>query len=287
MSATEQPPVFFSALHLADRIWPEQPTVSFEERVAAAASVGAVGTGVNSYELTALLATRTHADLRAVAEHHGLPIGEVELALGWYVSGDDLGFGTEAAVFDHAERLGATRVKTVANIIPPAESPTPEQAVERFAALCDRAAERGLTIGLEPVGLDPTFTHADAAEVVRLADRPNGGLVLDAWHVFRDPTGLSTLEAVDGRHIVSVEICDAHAVPQGENIQDDCLNHRLLPGEGELDLVRFARLLWAKGVRMPVSLEVLNTELRTLSPKENAERSVAALRALVTRAAGQ
>ena len=65
------------------------------------------------------------------------------------------------------------------------EMPTVEDMTERFAAVCDRAAEHGLIVGLEPIVLGGLRHVAQAAEVVTGAGRPNGGVTVDLYHVFR------------------------------------------------------------------------------------------------------
>ena len=59
---------------------------------------------------------------------------------------------------------------------------TLDAAVEAFALVCDRAAEHGLLVHLEFLPWS-AFPNVNAAwDVVRTADRPNGGLIIDSWH---------------------------------------------------------------------------------------------------------
>jgi sugar phosphate isomerase/epimerase len=226
--------------------------------------------------------TRSIDSLRAVLAAHGVRIGELEVLAGWHADGEerDKALVSERAIFRHAEMFGVTRIKTIAPIFPPAEAPPLDVLVERFAAVCDRAAEHGVVLAFEPIAVLPAFNYAMAADVVIAADRPNGGLLFDAWQTFFDPAGLETLERVTARHITGVELCDGRATP-GSDLMEECLSHRLLPGEGDFDLFRFIRTLDEKGVDVPLSVEVLNDHLRELSPRETAERSVASVRKLL------
>jgi sugar phosphate isomerase/epimerase len=282
MSLLDQRNLFFAHPHLAGSIWPEPVRDSFKDRVAAVAGVGSTGMGMGGYELEQLLATESEATVLGVLAEYGVVVGELELLLGWHADGEEgaAARASEEQLFAWADLFGATRVKTSAVFFPPAELPPIEQLTERFAALCDRAAARGLTMELEPFAVFPAFHYGVAAEVVTAADRPNGGLLIDAWHLSRDPHGFAALDKVSARHITGVELCDGAAEPK-VGLQEDCVNSRLLPGEGDFDLIRIVRTLADKGVDVPLSVEVLSEELRTLSPQENAIRTTAAVVALL------
>ncbi|NGO70465.1 sugar phosphate isomerase/epimerase [Streptomyces sp. SB3404] len=287
MSLLNQQNPFFAHPHLAGSVWPDPVRDTFEDRVAAVAAVGSPGMGMGAYELEEVLKTRSLDSLLGVAAEHGVHIGEIELLLGWHADGEEgeQARRTEEQLFSWAEAFGAERVKTSAVFFPPAGLPPMDLLVERFAALCDRAAERGLAMELEPFAVFPAFHYGVAADVVAAADRPNGGLLIDAWHLFRDPNGPGALERVEGRHITGVELCDGAADPVGGDLQKDCVDSRMLPGEGDFDLVWMMRTLEAKGVDVPLSTEVLSAQLRELTPKEVATRTTAAVRKLLSAAA--
>ena len=61
-----------------------------------------------------------------------------------------------------------------------------DEAAAAFAGLCDRAAEHGLLVHLEFLPWSRIPDLATAWQVVDAADRPNGGIMLDAWHYFRE-----------------------------------------------------------------------------------------------------
>jgi hypothetical protein len=120
-------------------------------------------------------------------------------------------------------------------LIPPAELPPADALAERFAGLCDRAAAHGTAIALEPVVVLPGFDHVAAHDLIRAVDRPGVGLMFAAWHVFRDPSALSVVKAVAARHVAGLELTDGPAAPRVD-LLSDCVNDRLLPGEGDFDL---------------------------------------------------
>lgn len=280
VSLLDQEEVFFPHLHLTGALWDEEPRDSFESRVSALAAHGCTGMGMGREELAALIAARTLDGVRGVLADHGVRIDEIELLFGWDAGPDlrELALSMEAELMALAEGVGAARFKASAFYPPGAELPPVEELGARFGALCDRAAARGLSVELESIAVNPGFDYSVAADVVAAADRPNGGLLIDVWHLFRDPHGMEALAKVDGGHVIGLELCDATAEPVGA-LGEECVERRLLPGEGELDLAGLIGTLEAKGVDVPLAVEVLSTELRALPPEENVARTLAAVRA--------
>jgi sugar phosphate isomerase/epimerase len=110
-------------------------------------------------------------------------------------------------------------------------------------------------------------------EVIDTAGRSNGGLMVDAWHVFRSNSSLDLLASVPGDRIFSVQLNDALAAPEAD------LNHgmmnRLLPCEGELDLKTFMQAIAATGTTAFLGVETFSKDLDQL-PTDVAEHRCAA-----------
>ncbi|MCA2213291.1 sugar phosphate isomerase/epimerase family protein [Jidongwangia harbinensis] len=268
----------FTNLHLAGALPTEPPRYPFAERVAAVAAAGATGIATTAAELDGLIADRSPAAVRDLLDGHGVRLMELEAMFGWFAGDRE----PEESLFRHAETFGVPRIKTAVLLIPPAELPPADVLAERFAGLCDRAAAHGTVIALEPVVVLPGFDHVAAHDLIRAVDRPGVGLIFDAWHVFRDPAALPVVKAVAARHVAGLELTDGRATPRAD-LLDDCLNDRLLPGEGDFDLAGLVTALRATGAEVPVSVEVLSESLRRLAPRENAKRTVAATAALFER----
>ena len=135
-----------------------------------------------------------------------------------------------------------------------------DDAAQGFAALCDRAAERGLLVHLEWLAWSRVPDVSTALEVVRRADRPNGGLNVDTWHCARTGTTPDDLRALPPDRVSAVQLSDAPRRAE-ENLIEETLHRRGLPGQGELDLVGYLGALHGTGVRAPVGLEVFSDEL--------------------------
>jgi sugar phosphate isomerase/epimerase len=129
-------------------------------------------------------------------------------------------------------------------------------AAEAFGAICDRAAALELLVHLE-FWPGSRLDLATAVGCVRRAARPNGGLLLDAWHVHRTAGGLAALAEADGVPILAVQLSDGPLAASGEYM-DETMHRRRVPGDGEFDLVGLVRSLARRGVTAPLGVEVLS-----------------------------
>ncbi len=124
-----------------------------------------------------------------------------------------------------------------------------------FAALCDAAAPFGLTCDLEPMPWCPVASVPDAARIVQAADRPNGGVLVDALHFFRSASTLDDVKRLPRAHLNYAQICDGK-VPGPTTVEGlihDARCERLLPGEGGFDL---RALFAALPADLAVSIEI-------------------------------
>ena len=94
-----------------------------------------------------------------------------------------------ARAFDRAERkfdvmqeLGTDLMLICSNVSPISLGGI-DRAADDFRALGERAAKRGLEVGYEALAWGRHIhDHRDAWEIVRRADHPNVGLILDSFH---------------------------------------------------------------------------------------------------------
>jgi sugar phosphate isomerase/epimerase len=134
-------------------------------------------------------------------------------------------------------------------------------AANAFGALCDRAADHGAVVGLEFLPFTNIVDAADALAIVERADRPNGGVCVDIWHHARGANDLDLIRAIPPELITGVQMSDGPAAPTLADYKDDCLRHRVPPGEGDFDAERFVGTLIDMGVALPWSLEVCNDDV--------------------------
>jgi sugar phosphate isomerase/epimerase len=154
--------------------------------------------------------------------------------------------------------------------------------VSRLRPAAQRLAEHGLRLGLEFIGpyhLRRKHPHEfifTMGQMLELADAvgPNAGLLVDVFHVHTSGGTLEHLSQVPGQRIVLAHLNDAPDVPVAS--QQD--GHRLLPGEGMLNLNGFMDALRSTGYAGPVALEVFSADLRAMPPAEAALRAWQATR---------
>lgn len=258
----------------------EWSTIDFDERVATAAAVGFVGIGLWHADLEHLLETWTLEELREVLDDHGIEHVELEFLDGWFLHEDEPGRREadqrRAFLLDVAERLDARHVKVgnFARLTRPVS-----RIAEGFADLCDDAADHGTRVGLEFLAAEGTVNDfGNAREVVRRADRANGGLLLDVWHAVREGVHHDEIRDLAADDLVSVELNDGLLDPPDR--PRETTDHRRLPGDGEFDLDGFIDAVRDVGYDGPWGVEVLSKELRAEPYEEvygRAYRAAAAL----------
>jgi sugar phosphate isomerase/epimerase len=262
---------------------PQQARHSFEARVRAASDAGFYGLGMLREDFQALRAAGyTRARLQAVLDQAGIAIRELEFLPTWYLPSEAAENARyEPVMWEMAEVFGAHQLN-VGMMTPPGHMPPQDLVTEQFAALCDRAADHGVTIALEAMATSCLQSPLTAWEIVRDAGRENAGLLVDAYHLLRAGVSIDELQALPARHIVGVQISDAPGELEGD-LGDESTNRRLLPGDGDLDLVNVLRTLDEMGVDAPVAVEVMSADLRAKPADEIAWSAARAARAVMAR----
>jgi sugar phosphate isomerase/epimerase len=179
-----------------------------------------------------------------------------------------------------AEELGVASISVVGPFTPD-EVPANELP-ERFALFCDRAADIGTNVHLEFMPMSAIVDLGAAWSIVRDADRPNGGILLDTWHFFRSHSDMALLEQMPGARIFGVQVADAPALPTTSLVEETF--HRMPPGDGELDLVGVLRTLDRIGGLQWVGPEVISPATAAMAPTDAAREAGDRVRDLVAKA---
>jgi sugar phosphate isomerase/epimerase len=170
-----------------------------------------------------------------------------------------IGEGFDASAFEAFLAVGAELGAKA--VLVAGDDPDEDRSTAHFAALCDVAAPYGLTCDLEFMPWTAVCDARGALRVVTAADRPNGGVLVDALHVARSRTTLEDVAALPRARLSYAQICDAPvAIPATvEGLIHDARRERLLPGEGGIDL---AGLVARLPDDLPISCEVPNDARR-------------------------
>lgn len=183
--------------------------------------------------------------------------------------------------FDLMEELGVDLTYVCSNTSPAALD-SMEQAAEDLHELAERASRRGLRVGYEALAWGKHVRDWPKAwEIVRQANHPHLGLVLDSFHCFVRGNPLASLEELPGERIFLVQLSDA------PNLLMDPLalsrHHRSMPGQGDWPVEDFLEKVLGTGYRGPVSLEIFNEWFRGAPPEEVAADGIRALKSLFDR----
>ena len=247
----------------------------FRDRCEEAAGAGFSGIGLWHADLEHVLVSRSLSEMKQILDDNGLACSELEFLCDWFVeSGDDRRRASDARrrlLLEAAAALGAHHIK-VGNLF--ATPCAIGQIADEFTLLCADAARRtAAKVVYEFMPFDCNVNSVDKAlAVVEGAEAENGGLAIDTWHMgkLRIPPG--DLGRIPPRYLSWIELSDGLAATMPD-LSDECLNHRRLPGEGELGVDGYVAAGRAGGYQGPWGVEVLSAELRSLPMREMYRRA--------------
>ncbi len=167
--------------------------------------------------------------------------------------------------FDAMAELGCDLLMVCSNVSPEASGGV-ERAADDFRALGERARQRGFRVAFEALAWGRHINdYRDSWEVVRRADHPNVGVVLDSFHICAKRTDLRAIRSIPGDRIFLVQIADAPWLDM--DIMQWSRHFRCFPGQGDLPIEDFMSALGATGYDGPLSLEIFNDQFRAGSSR--------------------
>jgi len=152
-----------------------------------------------------------------------------------------------------------------------------DRAADDLRELGDRAAARGLRVGYEALAWGRHVSdYRDAWEIVRRADHPAIGIILDSFHALAPAFPTRAIRAIPADKIFLVQLADA---PRLElDILSWSRHFRCFPGQGDLPVDDFMEAIAATGYSGPLSLEIFNDQFRAGS---SARTAIDGLRSLI------
>ncbi|MGC4043470.1 MAG: sugar phosphate isomerase/epimerase family protein [Armatimonas sp.] len=229
------------------------------------------------------------ADMRAMAADRGVTLDYLDPLASWVPEWqpDDMDDAMRTyldrspeAFFALAEALGVETIHAIGTF--PEERYSVDYLTERYAALCDRAAESGLRCTIEAIPHWGLRSLETVWQIVKDANRPNSGIVFDNWHYLRYGRNDALLQTIPPGVITTVQLADGPAeLPPGRSLIDDCVYYRQPIGEGEMPIAEIVALLREAGHLTSIGPEIFSHELDSLSPDAILERILPGLDALV------
>ena len=170
--------------------------------------------------------------------------------------------------FDLMQELGTDLVLVCSNAS--ADSIGDEQIlVDDLRLLAEHAGARGLRIGYEALAWGRYVnTWQQVWNIVRQADHPSLGVLLDSFHTLSLRGDPSAIAEIPGDKIFFVQMADAPILAM--DVLEWSRHFRCFPGQGEFDLPGFLAPIIKSGYTGPLSLEIFNDGFRAAPPRANA-----------------
>ena len=203
------------------------------EKLAAIAAAGF--DGVEIFENDFLAFDGTPAEVGAMVRDHGLTITLFQPFRDFEGMPEPLRtrtFDRAERKFDLMQQLGTDLMLICSNV-----SPLALGGIDRAAAdlreLGERAATRGIRVGYEALAWGRHISdHRDAWEIVRRADHPAIGLILDSFHTLSRKIDVGSIRSIPGDRIFIVQLADAPMMDM--DLLSWSRHYRNMPGEGDL-----------------------------------------------------
>ena len=211
--------------------------------------------GLVHEDLVVNVARIGYGGIRRILDDHAIEHVEVEFLSDWDLDASDparrASDRVRAALLESAAELGARNLKVSPRLFA-TEPPDIPRMRDAFARLCEQARDAGggTTILIEMMPFTNVKTIGTAMAIIAGADEPNGGILLDIWHVARGGIDLAEIATIPARFLKGVELDDADAAVVG-TLFDDTRFRRRLCGEGAFDVPRFLRAVHATGFDAP------------------------------------
>ena len=249
---------------------------SLSEKLAAIAAAGFEG--VEIFEADVLASESSPAEIGRMVHDHGLeivafqPFRDFE---GMPEPQRSRGFERARRKFALMNELGAARILVCSNV-----SPASLGGIDRAAAdlreLGEIARGFGVEVGFEALAWGRHVSdYRDAWEVVRRADHPAVGVILDSFHVLSRGLPCDPIRSIPADRMTFVQLADAPGMDM--DLLQWSRHFRNFPGQGDLPVDDFMAAVLATGYDGWLSHEIFNDRFRMASPRriaEDGERSL-------------
>ena len=164
---------------------------------------------------------------------------------------------------------------------PPGGKANVETGARRYRELLQKGKERGTLPAMEFLGfVEQVNTIEDALEIITLADDASGTTVLDPFHIFRGGGSVASIQKLSAGQVA---VCHFNDTPDTPTRLEQHDHHRVMPGEGHLDLEAYIRYLKQINFDGWLSLELFNERLWQRDPLEVARTGLEKMRTIAER----
>ncbi|MFV5363415.1 sugar phosphate isomerase/epimerase family protein [Acinetobacter oleivorans] len=173
-----------------------------------------------------------------------------------------------------AEQLGARHILVAGN------DPEQSRLIHHFAQFCELSKQFDLSCDLEFMPWTNVKNLAQAEYIVNQSGQENAAILIDALHFDRSDSTLEQIKALNPKQLNYIQLCDGFAEydPSDEGLIKIARSNRLVPGQGEIDLVGLIRALPKE---IMLAAEVPNLVLAERPALERAEVNLQAMKQLV------
>ncbi|MFP4592146.1 bifunctional sugar phosphate isomerase/epimerase/4-hydroxyphenylpyruvate dioxygenase family protein [Ralstonia sp.] len=239
------------------------------EKLEAAATAGF--DGIEIFENDLLHFEGSPADVRRIASDLGLAIALYQPFRDFEAMPDALRARNLARAerkFDVMAQLGVDTILVCSNVQDIAID-DPARAANDLRQMAEAAAQRGLKLGYEALAWGKhTRSWRQAWQIVKQADHPALGLILDSFHTLSLGDTLDGIEDVPPEKLFFVQFADAPKLSM--DVLSWSRHYRNFPGQGDLPVTDFARAVLKAGYTGPLSLEIFNDEFRAAPARQTA-----------------
>jgi sugar phosphate isomerase/epimerase len=263
---------------LAGDVYPCAPVeispFPLRDRAEAASRAGWRGLGLILDDLEHSIETYGLSGVKKILDDTGMKYFELEILLDWYRDGETRAKSDRdrRRFIELGAELGMRNLKIGANPFDdnPADFP---RMTDEFAKLCEDVATVGATVAIEFMPFSVIRNIGEALKIAEGANQPNGGLMIDHWHVVRGGSPYREVASIPARFIKGVELDDVGAEIR-DTLFDDSTFNRQLCGEGAADCRAFVDALTQAGCTLPYyGVELISETHRKLPLEEMAKRA--------------
>lgn len=235
-------------------------------------------------KLERFLQSHTTDDVRRLLDDHGVAAPVASFQGGLLASQGD----ARREHWQHFERrlellrsLGVGTLVVACDVVGPLAQQDLDRVRASLAQAAEKAGDQGVRLALE---FQATATLGNnlqtAAALVDETGSPHLGLCLDVFHYYLGPSKLEDLAYLSPQNLFHVQLSDLSGTPRELASDGD----RILPGDGDFELLPVLGALRAIGYQDHVSVELMNPQIWRVPARQFSEVGMTALRKLLGQA---